>query len=72
MTSVIDEIIIMKAKLQAINDAIMICSEEAFEDSEISMYIDSQMTLQRLKAKSNINLKLFNNIQQNLINLQQN
>ncbi len=30
------------------------------------------MTLQRLKAKSNVNLKLFNNIQQNLINLQQN
>ncbi len=30
------------------------------------------MTLQRLKAKSNDNLKLFNNIQQNLINLQQN
>jgi len=35
MTSVIDEIIIMKAKLQAINNAIAICSEEAFEDSEI-------------------------------------
>jgi len=33
--SVIDEIIIMKAKLQAINNAIMICSEEASEDSEI-------------------------------------
>jgi len=36
------------------------------------VYIDSQMTLQRLKTKSNVNLKLFNNIQQNLINLQQN
>jgi len=34
-TSVIDEIIIMKAKLQAINNAIIIYSEEAFEDSEI-------------------------------------
>ena len=71
-TSVIDEIIITKAKLQAINDAIAICSEEASEDSEIWMYTDSQMTLQRLKAKSNVNLKLFNNIRQNLINLQQN
>ncbi len=28
--------------------------------------------LQKLKAKSNVNLKLFNNIRQNLINLQQN
>ncbi len=72
MTSVIDKIIIMKAKLQAINDAIAICSEEASEDSEIWVYTDSQMTLQRLKAKSNVNLKLFNNIRQNLINLQQN
>jgi len=34
-TSVINEIIIMKAKLQAIDDAIVICSEEASEDSEI-------------------------------------
>jgi len=34
-TSVIDEIIIMKTKLQAIDDAIAICSEEASEDSEI-------------------------------------
>jgi len=34
-TSVIDEIIITKAKLQAINDAIAICSEEASEGSEI-------------------------------------
>ncbi len=72
MTSVINEIIIMKVKLQAIDDAIVICSEETSEDSEIWMYTDSQMMLQRLKAKSNVNLKLFNNIQQNLINLQQN
>ncbi len=72
MSSVINEIIIMKVKLQAIDDAIIICSEEASEDSEIWMYINSQMMLQRLKAKSNVNLKLFNNIQQNLINLQQN
>ncbi len=35
MTSMIDKIIIMKVKLQTINDAIMICSEEASEDSEI-------------------------------------
>ncbi len=35
MTSMIDEIIITKAKLQAIDDAIAICSEEASEDSEI-------------------------------------
>ncbi len=62
MTSVINEIIITKAKLQAINDAIAICSKEASEDSEIWMYTDSQMMLQRLKAKSNVNLKLFNNI----------
>jgi len=34
-TSVIDEIIITKAKLQAIDDAIAICSEEASEGSEI-------------------------------------
>ncbi len=71
-TSVINEIIITKAKLQAIDDAIAIYSEKASEDSEIWVYTDSQMTLQRLKAKSNDNLKLFNNIQQNLINLQQN
>jgi len=62
MTSMINEIIITKAKLQAIDDAIAICSEEASEDSEIWVYIDSQMMLQRLKAKSNVNLKLFNNI----------
>ncbi len=71
-TSVINKIIITKAKLQAINKTIAICSEEASEDSEIWVYTDSQMTLQRLKAKSNVNLKLFNNIRQNLINLQQN
>jgi len=34
-TSVIDEIIITKAKLQVIDDEIAICSEEASEDSEI-------------------------------------
>ncbi len=33
--SVIDEIIITKAKLQAINDAITICSKKASKDSEI-------------------------------------
>jgi len=33
--SVINEIIITKAKLQAINDAITICSEKASEDSKI-------------------------------------
>ncbi len=71
-TSVINEIIITKAKLQAIDDVIAICSEEASEDSEIWVYTDSQIMLQRLKAKSNVNLKLFNNIRQNLINLQQN
>jgi len=72
ITSVIDKIIITKAKLQTINETIAICSKEASEDSEIWVYTDSQMTLQRLKAKSNVNLKLFNNIRQNLINLQQN
>jgi len=72
MTSMINEIIITKVKLQAIDDAITICSEEASEDSEIWVYTDSQMMLQRLKAKSNVNSKLFNNIRQNLINLQQN
>jgi len=34
-TNVIDKIIITKAKLQAIDDAITICSEETSEDSEI-------------------------------------
>ncbi len=35
VTSMINEIIITKAKLQAINDAITICSKEASEGSEI-------------------------------------
>ncbi len=69
--SVIDEIIITKAKLQAIDDAIAICSEKALKNSEIWMYMNSQMTLQRLNTKSNINAKLFNDIRQNLINLRQ-
>jgi len=71
-TSVIGEITITEAELQAIGDAIAICSEEAPEGSEIWVYTDSQMALQRLKAKSNVNSELFNNIRQNLINLQQN
>ena len=33
--------------------------------------MNSQMTLQRLNAKSNVNARLFNNIRQNLINLRQ-
>jgi len=71
-TSISDKIITTKAKLQAINDAIAICSEKAFKNSEIWMYINSQMTLQRLNAKSNVNAKLFDDIRQNLINLRQN
>ncbi len=35
VTSVSDKIITMKAKLQAINDAIAICSEKALKNSEI-------------------------------------
>jgi len=35
VTSVIDEIIITKAKLQVINNAIAICSKKASENSEI-------------------------------------
>ncbi len=35
MISMIDEIIIMKAKLQVIDDSIIICSKKASEDSEI-------------------------------------
>ncbi len=35
VSSMINEIIITKTKLQAINDAIAICNEEASEDSEI-------------------------------------
>jgi hypothetical protein len=34
-TSVSDKIIITKAKLQAINDAIVMCSEKALKNSEI-------------------------------------
>jgi len=34
-TSVSDKIITMKAKLQAISDAIIICSEKALKNSEI-------------------------------------
>ncbi len=68
-TIISDKIIITKAKLQAISDAIAMCNEKALKNSEIWVYMNSQMTLQRLKAKSNINVKLFNNIQQNLINL---
>jgi len=34
-TSVSNKIIIMKAKLQAINDAIAMCSEKALKNSEI-------------------------------------
>ncbi len=33
--------------------------------------MNSQMTLQRLNAKSNVNARLFNDIRQNLINLRQ-
>ena len=71
-TSVSDKIIIMKAKLQAISDAIAICSEKALKNSEIWVYMNSQMTLQRLNVKSNVNVKLFDDIRQNLINLHQN
>jgi len=71
-TSVYDKIITTKAKLQAISDAIVICSEKALKNSEIWVYMNSQMTLQRLNAKSNVNAKLFNDIRQNLTNLRQN
>ncbi len=71
-TSVSDKIIITEAKLQAISDAIAMCSEKALKNSEIWMYTNSQMTLQRLNAKSNVNAKLFDDIRQNLINLRQN
>ncbi len=70
-TSVSGKIIIMKAKLQAISDAIAMCSKKALKNSEIWMYMNSQMTLQRLNAKSNVNARLFNDIRQNLINLRQ-
>jgi len=71
-TSVSDKIITTKAKLQAISDAIAICSEKALKNSEIWMYVNSQMTLQRLNAKSNVNAKIFDDVRQNLINLRQN
>jgi len=70
-TSVSDKIIITKAKLQAISNAIAMCSEKALKNSEIWVYMNSQMTLQRLNAKSNVNVRLFNDIRQNLINLRQ-
>jgi len=71
-TSVYDKIITTKAKLQAISDAIAICSEKALKNSEIWVYMNSQMTLQRLNTKSNVNAKLFDDIWQNLTNLHQN
>ncbi len=71
-TSVSGKIIITKVKLQVISDAIAMCSEKVLKNSEIWVYMNSQMTLQRLNAKSNVNAKLFNDIQQNLINLRQN
>ncbi len=71
-TSVSDKITITKAKLQAISDAIAMCSEKALKNSEIWVYTNSQMTLQRLNAKNNVNVKLFHDIRQNLINLRQN
>ncbi len=71
-TNVSGKIIITKAKLQVISDAIAICSEKALKNSEIWVYMNSQMTLQRLNAKSNVNAKLFDDIRQNLINLRQN
>jgi len=70
--SVSDKIIITKAKLQVISDAIAICSEKALKNSEIWVYINSQITLQRLNIKSNVNAKLCDDIRQNLINLRQN
>jgi len=72
VTSISDKIITTKAKLQVISDAIAICSEKALKNSEIWVYMNNQMTLQRLNAKSNVNAKLFNDIWQNLINLRQN
>ncbi len=71
-TSVSGKSIITKAKLQAISDAIAMCSEKALKNSKIWMYMNSQMTLQRLNAKSNVNAKLFDDIRQNLTNLRQN
>jgi ribonuclease HI len=50
-TNVFSKIIITEAKLQAISDAIAICSGKALKNSEIWLYTDSQMTLQRLNSK---------------------
>ncbi len=47
------------------------CSEKALKNSEIWVYMNSQMTLQRLNAKSNVNVRLFDDIRQNSINLRQ-
>jgi len=41
VTSVSDKIITTKAKLQAISDAIAICSEKALKNSEIWVYMNS-------------------------------
>ena len=71
-TSVSDKITITEAELQAISDAIAMCSEKAPKNSEIWVYTDSQMALQRLNAKSNANSRLFDDIRQNLVNLRQN
>jgi len=71
-TSVYDKITTTEAELQAISDAIAICSEKALKNSEIWVYMNSQMALQRLNAKSNVNTKLFDDIRQNLTNLRQN
>ena len=71
-TSISGKIIITKAKLQVISDAIAMCSEKELKNSEIWVYMNSQITLQRLNAKSNVNAKLFDDIRQNLINLRQN
>ncbi len=51
MISMIDEIIIMKVKLQVINNAIAICSEEASEDSEIWVYTDQSNDVAKIKSK---------------------
>ncbi len=48
------------------------CSEKALKNSEIWVYMNSQMTLQRLNTKSNVKMKLSDDIWQNLINLRQN
>ncbi len=62
---------ITEAKLQAIDNVITICSEKALEKSNIWIYMNSQMTLQRLNSKSNANSTLFDNIHQNLTVLHQ-